>query len=143
MADTSANITNQLRDDYLSQFNTNIGNQLNATNAMMKGFGIDLQNYIGNALMKSGALASRPICKVNMTDKAMYDYQLVSAQCIQQLANILAMHRLLDKFCQSVRPNLVACRVLWLATASVQQAYNDYMNYNNNSGGGMWWLLHY
>lgn len=77
MADTSANITNQLRDDYLSQFNQNIANQIATTNNMFKGFGtgLDLQNYIGNALIKSGAGFQGDLQGQYDADRAMYDYQ--------------------------------------------------------------------
>ena len=91
MADTSANITNQLRDDYLSQFNTNIGNQMNATNAMFKGFGtgLDLQNYIGNALIKSGAGFQGDLQGQYDADRAFYDYQAgYPLNVYSQLANI-------------------------------------------------------
>ena len=77
MADTTAGIQNQLRNDYLSQFNQNIANQIATTNNMFKGFGtgLDLQNYIGNALIKSGAGFQTDLQGQYDADKAMYDYQ--------------------------------------------------------------------
>lgn len=77
MADTTAGIQNQLRDDYLSQFNQNIANQIATTNNMFQGFGtgLDLQNYIGNALIKSGAGFQQDLQGQYDADKAMYDYQ--------------------------------------------------------------------
>ena len=82
---TRRQISNQLRDDYLSQFNTNIGNQMAATNAMMKGFGtgLDLQNYIGNALIKSGAGFQTDLQGQYDADKAFYDYQALPIGCLQ------------------------------------------------------------
>ena len=140
MADTSANITNQLRDDYLSQFNTNIGNQLNATNAMMKGFGtgLDLQNYIGNALIKSGAGFQTDLQGQYDADKAFYDYQAQYPMNVySQLANIYGDTPSIGPVpVNQYDPTVSALSGAMAGYGFGSQAYNDYMNYNNNSGGG-------
>ena len=140
MADTSANITNQLRDDYLSQFNTNIGNQMAATSAMMKGFGtgLDLQNYIGNALIKSGAGFQTDLQGQYDADKAFYDYQAQYPMNVySQLANIYGDTPSIGPVpVNQYDPTVSALSGAMAGYGFGSQAYNDYMNYNNNSGGG-------
>ena len=140
MADTSANITNQLRDDYLSQFNTNIGNQMAATNAMMKGFGtgLDLQNYIGNALMKSGAGFQTDLQGQYDADKAMYDYQAGFPLGVYgTLANIYGDAPSVGQIpVNQYDPTISGLSGAMAGYGFGKQAYNDYMNYNNNPGGG-------
>lgn len=140
MADTSANITNQLRGDYLSQFNTNIGNQMNATNAMFKGFGtgLDLQNYIGNALMKSGAGFQGDLQGQYDADRSMYDYQAgYPLQVYSQLANIYGDAPSVGQIpINRSDPTTSALMGAMGGYGFGRQAYQNYNNYYGNSGGG-------
>ena len=140
MADTSANITNQLRDDYLSQFNTNIGNQMAATSAMMKGFGtgLDLQNYIGNALIKSGAGFQTDLQGQYDADKAFYDYQAqYPMQVYSQLANIYGDTPSVGQMpVNQYDPTVSALSGAMAGYGFGSQVYNDYMKYKNPGGGG-------
>lgn len=140
MADTSANITNQLRGDYLNQFNTNIGNQMNATNAMFKGFGtgLDLQNYIGNALMKSGAGFQGDLQGQYDADRSMYDYQTGFPLGVYgTLANIYGDAPSVGQIpVNQYDPTISGLSGAMAGYGFGSQAYNDYMNYNNSGGGG-------